>query len=148
MATQTLAGATFGMTASLPATEDASGYGALSFTTVGNVTDFGSIGAETNLVTYTPVDTAIVNKRKGSKNYGSQSVTVVLDDDDAGQNLFKTAALSQNVYSFCVTKQDGAKYYYKGLIMGFPIQLGTTDDLIQVTVPIEVDSKIVEVAAP
>lgn len=148
MATQSLSGATFAMSASLPATEDSTGYGALSFSTVGNVTDFGSIGAETNLVSYTPVDTGIVNKRKGSKNYGSQSVTVVLDDDDTGQDLFKTAALSQNVYSFCVTKNDGSKYYYKGLVMGFPIQLGTVDDMIQVSVPIEVDSKIVEVAAP
>jgi hypothetical protein len=148
MSTQSLAGASLAISAGLPATEDSTGYDALTYSIVGEITDMGTIGAETNLVSYTPVATAIVNKRKGSKNYGSQSVTVVLDDEDTGQMLFETAAESQDVYSFRVTLNDGAKIYYQGLIMGFPINLGTVDDMVQVTVPIEVDSKIVRVAAP
>lgn len=146
MATYSNAGSTFKISAGLPATEDAAGYAALTYTEVGEVTDFGQVGAETNLVSYTPVGTSVVNKRKGSRNYGTSSLTVVLDDADSGQTIFKAAALSANLYSMLITTVAGRKYYFQGLVMGFPIQFGTVDDMIQVTVPVEVSSVIVEVA--
>jgi len=148
MTTLSNAGSKFYISADLPATEDQAGYEALTFTQVGEVTDFGTIGAETNLVSYTPVDTAIVNKRKGSVNYGTESVSVVLDEDDPGQLIFEEAAESPNLYSMKIEKSDGSARYYQALVMGYPETLGTVDDMIMVTVPIEVSTKITKVAAP
>ncbi len=41
---QTVAGTTIGISASLPATYDSTGFAALSYTTIGEVTDIGSLG--------------------------------------------------------------------------------------------------------
>jgi hypothetical protein len=51
-------------------------------------------------------------------------------------------------YSFCVTYPTGAKRYFQGRVFGYPENVGNRASLIMANPTIEIDSKIVKVAAP
>lgn len=62
---QTVAGTTLKISAALPATYDSSGFSALSYTTVAEVTDMGSLGKVYDLVDHRPVNDRKKYKFKG-----------------------------------------------------------------------------------
>lgn len=142
----TSAGATLALSAGLPATNDKAGFAALSFTELGEVTDFGGIGRVYNLVTHNPVKTRKTEKFKGSYNEGSQTVGLGIDRDDPGQVLAKTALDSDDNYSFRITYQDGSIDYYEGKVMSFETSIGSNDQIVTGSIAIELDSQIVEIA--
>jgi hypothetical protein len=140
MASRTSAGSTFKVTATAPATYNAAGYAALTYTTVGEVTDFGEFGREYNLVTHNPVASRATVKKKGSFNEGQISLQMALDTDDAGQILMKTASASDNDYYFELTTQNGDKYYYPGQVMSWKVSVGSVDQITSATAMIEITS--------
>lgn len=137
MTVTTTATSTLKVTASAPGTFDVAGYGALSFTNVGEITNLGEFGTEFALVTHSPIGSRTVQKYKGSKNVGTMSMTLGLDTDDAGQILLKAAAASDNDYSFEVTTQNGDKYYFQAKVMMFKVVLGGVDDISAANVTLE-----------
>lgn len=137
MASRTTAGSSLRVSAAAPATYNGAGYGALSFTTVGEITNFGEFGRVYALVTHNPVATRGTVKRKGSFNEGTMSLEMALDTDDAGQIIMKAAAASDNDYSFEVTTQNGDKYYFPGQVMSFMTRLGGVDDITSASVQLE-----------
>jgi len=153
MIVRTSAGTTLKMSAAQPATYDSTGYAALTYTTIGEVTNLGEIGREYNLVTHQPLASRGTVKKKGSFNDGQLTINVGLDNSDAGQTLLKTALASDNDYSFLVTLQDGAKRYFQGQVMSFKTNVGGVDDITAATITVEITTNsagvgIVEVAAP
>ena len=62
MSFDTAAGAVLSMSAVLPATYDASGYGALTKVPIGEITNIGEFGKEFALVTHQPLATRGVKK--------------------------------------------------------------------------------------
>lgn len=98
MGVKTSAGSTIAISAATPATFNSAGYGALSFSSIGEVTDLGEFGREFALVTHNPIATRGTQKRKGSFNEGSIDLKLGLDTDDAGQIIAKAASLSDNDY--------------------------------------------------
>lgn len=145
----TSAGSTIALTATAPATFDASGYGALTYTTIGEVTDLGEFGKVYAVVTHNPLASRNTVKRKGSYNNGSVAIQLALDEDDAGQTLAETALDSDDSYTFEVTLQNGAVYYFTAQVTSFPIQVGSVDQITTATLNVEIDSDdIVKVAAP
>jgi hypothetical protein len=131
------AGASLKISASAPATFDATGYNALTMTTVGEVVDLGEFGREYNLITHNPIATRGTQKLKGSFNEGSISLQLGLDTDDAGQILLKAAASSDANYSFLVTTQNGDKYYFQAKVMSFKTGVGSVDSVTSATVSLE-----------
>ena len=119
MTVRTSAGTTLKVSASTPATFDATGYNALTMTTVGEVSDLGEFGREFNLVTFNPVGSRGVVKKKGSFNQGTMTIQMGLDTDDTGQILLKSASMSDADHSFLVTTQNGDKYYFQAQVMSF-----------------------------
>lgn len=153
MTVKTSAGSTIKITASQPATYDASGYNALSMTSIGEVTDLGEFGRAYALVTHNPLGTRSTVKKKGSYNEGTINMQVGLDTDDAGQILAKAASLSDNDYSFTITTQIGDKYYFQAQVMSFKPNVGSVDKITTATITLELTSNtagvgIVEVLAP
>lgn len=138
MAVRTSAGSTIKLSASTPATFDASGYNALTYTTVGEANDLGEFGREFALVTHMPVATRGTQKYKGSWNEGSLTIQLGLDTDDTGQILAKAAALSDNAYSFCVTTQNLDKYYFQARVMSFKVNVGGVDTITAATMVVEI----------
>ncbi len=138
MTVKSTAGSTFKISAGVPATFDAAGYAALSFTTVGEITNYGEFGREFALITHNPVATRGTQKLKGSFNEGSINLQLGLDTDDAGQILMKAAALSDNPYAILVTTQNGDKYYFQALVMGFKVGLNDVDSVSSATATLEI----------
>lgn len=137
MTVRSSAGTSIKISAGTPATFDSAGYTALTFTTIGEVTDLGEFGREYNLITHNPLGTRGTVKLKGSFNEGSISMQLGLDTDDAGQILAKTASLSDNDYSFVIQTQNGDKYYFQAKVMSFKVGVGSVDSVTTATVTLE-----------
>lgn len=148
MASSTAAGTELAMTAGIPATQDAAGYAALTYTVIGDVEKIGAIGAVTNMVPFQPLK-GPQKKFKGSTNYGSLAPTVAHDDSDAGQTLLRTASDPDNIalYAFRVTYPTGAKRYFQGRVFGYPETVDGADTVLTANPTVEIDTKIVKVAA-
>jgi len=134
---QTLVETTISVSASLPATYDAAGYGALTFTAVGQVTDWTAGGQVYNVVTSNPIAQRSTDKYKGTFNNGADSITVNRDDDDAGQLIILAALTDDADYSFEVTYQDGTIDYFTGKVVSFDTVAGGADSIVQKTIQLE-----------
>lgn len=137
MTVRTSAGTTIGLSASAPATFNATGYDALTFTSIGEVTDLGEFGREYALVTHNPLGSRGTVKKKGSFNEGTMTLQLGLDTDDAGQVLAKTASLADADYSFKVTTQNGDIYYFQAQVMSFKVGVGSVDQITSATITLE-----------
>lgn len=133
MTTETVALAALWVSAALPATNDAAGFAALSWTKVGELTDIGSVkGRSYNTSKHAPVDTAQQTEKKASYTLPKSDMTVGWDDADAGQILIEAAANSNTaVYSFKLVKQSGKIRYFTSQVMEFVENLGTVDNVVQ-----------------
>lgn len=142
-------GTTIAVSASLPATYDAAGYSAvgMTYTPIGDVDDHGSHGVSANIVKFTPVDTATVNKAKGTKDYGTKTVRVANVAGDAGQVILKAASESTAHYSFKVTYADGEIHYLDAIVSKYEYNDGTVDNVRTVGCTLEICRAPVIVAA-
>jgi hypothetical protein len=131
-----LSGAVLAISASLPATYDAAGYAATTvvFTTVGEVENFGNHGVTAAVTEFTPVETAVVTKIKGSKNYGTMSCTIGNVPGNAGQTIVKTASESTARYSVKITYPDTVIHYMEVLVSKFEYVDGAVNDVQKVNV--------------
>lgn len=143
----TSAGTTIGIVAEDPASYDSTGFEALTFDTIGEVTDLGEFGREYSLVTHNPLGDRQTVKRKGSYNDGSISMTVARTPDDAGQTVLQTALDSDENFSFNVTLQDGTELYFQAQVLSYTTNVGTVDQITTASVTIEITDEIIEVAA-
>jgi hypothetical protein len=148
MAHQTASGVTLGISASAPATHDETGFDALTFTNVGEITNIGEFGKEWALVTHSPLGSRGIQKSKGSYNNGTLTPSLALDPDDAGQTAMTTARESQSSVYFAITLQDGTIFYLAGKVMSFKPNIGGNDDVVTASTTIEIDpEEILEKAA-
>jgi hypothetical protein len=139
------AGSALALSAVLPATQDAAGYNALTWTNVGEVTDVGELGKEYNLITYTPLASRRVQKLKGSYNQGTMALQMARDTADAGQTAIRTARDSDADYAFRLTLQNGTKLYFQAKVMGYKTSVGSTDQITGASANLEITTDIVEV---
>lgn len=144
MSAETSAGTKFSISAARPATYNAAGFGVLTFTEVGEITDYGEFGRKYNLVKHNPVATRKTVKRKGSYDSGSMTLPMALVNDDAGQIIMKAASVSDDSYSFCVELKDGYKYYFTAQVMQFLTKVGSVDSITQATATLELDDDVIE----
>ena len=145
---QTLAGSVVSLSAGLPATFDALGYAAMTYTAVGLVESIPSFGKTYNLVTFSPVAERGTLKAKGGYDNGSGDLVFAIKKTDGGQIILEAASDSDDSYTFSFTFQDGRIQYSTGLVMGFMESNGTTEDVMKATSTIEFDRDFLEVPAP
>jgi hypothetical protein len=142
MTVYTSAGSTLSISASAPATFDASGYDTIFDSPTGNaivgeITDLGEFGREFALVTHMPVGSRGTQKFKGSFNEGTMSLSLGLDTEDAGQIIMKAASISDDNYSFMVTTQSGDKYYFQAKVMSFKVNVASVDSITTASASLE-----------
>lgn len=140
MSVHTSAGTTFKVSAGVPATFDGSGYAALTYTTVGEVTDLGEFGRMYNVVKHNPIGSRGTQKYKGSFDEGQISMKLGLDTDDAGQILMKAAAASDNNYAIKITTQNLDVYYFQAQVTSFKVGVNNVDSITAATVNIEIQT--------
>lgn len=146
------AGTTIGIVLGAPATYDSTGYAALTFVTIGEVTDIPDFGREFEMVTHKPISSRGTVKKKGGFNEGAIDLKLGLNTDDAGTVLLKAAALSDVDYSFKITHPTGDVYYFRALTLSFKVATGNSGAIISATAKLEIQTNsagvgIVEVLA-
>jgi hypothetical protein len=141
----TAAGSTLAISVAAPATFDAAGYAALTFTDIGLIEKLGSLGSSFAKVEFKPLK-GPTQKFKGSVDYGSLQPSLAYDDTDAGQVLLRTAADNPTaLYSFLVTYPNGAKRYFQGRVFGNPETVDGADSVLMASPTIEINTAIIKV---
>jgi hypothetical protein len=149
MTFQTVAETTLHVSAAAPATYDAAGFAALTWTAVGELTDIGSVkGRSYNVSTHAPVGSAQQTQKKGSYTLPNADFSCAWDEDDAGQIIIDTGSKTNDTYSFKLTKQDGSIRYFTAPIMSFVENNGTVDDVVNGAFTLLRQTDSVSVAAP
>ena len=151
MAKQTTTGITLGIAEGEPATLDAAGFEAMSYTEIGQLTNVPEFGPTISVVESTPLKTAIVEKFVGSVNYGSQTLEADFDDEDAGQDLVTDAVTVGSAsfgkqFSIELTYASGAKRYYLGRFFSATENPGTVDSMVGLSMNLEINSQVLKVA--
>ena len=144
----TSAGTKLFISASAPATYNKTGFEALTFTEIGEVSEMGEFGRQYNLVTFNTLGDRRTVKRKGSYNDGTIACQMARVPDDAGQTILTTAVNSDNSYSIKIKLQDGTVFYTSAQVMSYTTNIGNVDQITSATVNLEIDNDILEVAAP
>lgn len=145
-----ITGATLAISASLPATYDQAGYASslMTYTAIGEVENYGNHGVSAQVSEFTPVDTAVVAKLKGAKNYGTMALTIGSIPNNAGQAILRAASESNNRYSMKMTYPDGDVHYLDVLVTKFEYQDGSVGSVIKIGCDLAICRKPVEVLAP
>jgi hypothetical protein len=137
------------VSASSPATYDATGFAALTWSACGELSELPSFGAEAALATHTPLGTGIVAKRRGSLNYGSVSLTMGLSGTDTGQVIFQTAGEAaagvDAQVSVKVELVTGELQYFTAQVMSYKTNVGNADAITMAEVTLEIDNSVVKV---
>ena len=140
----TSAGTTIGISAALPATYNDTGFAALTFTEVGEVSDLGEFGREYNVVKFNPLKDRRTVKRKGSFDDGTVQVQLAKAATDAGQVILKTATNSDASHSIKIVLQDGTIFYFTAQVSSSTVNVGNVDQITSSTFKLEIDNDIIE----
>lgn len=144
----TSAGSSLALSAAAPASLTASGYAALTFTPIGEITDAGSLGRTYNIVNHNPLATRGTVKIKGSFDDGTMTVQMAYAPGDAGQVMVETALNSDTFYSFKLTLQDGTIKYFQAQVTSAPVNVGTVDQITGSTVNLSIKSGTIVTKLP
>jgi hypothetical protein len=149
MAKMTSTGVLLGVSAAEPATFDGAGYAALTWTNVGELIDLPEFGPTVQVVESNPLATGITEKRNGFINFGSVSLGLELDMDDAGQIILEAGVTVPPAayveHSFRVTYPDGTIEYFSGGIFSYTRAPGSANSMIGSTVQVEINTPIIRV---
>jgi hypothetical protein len=143
----TSAGTTVGISATLPASENITGFDAITYTLIGELSEVPEFGEEYAEATFIPLATGVVRKAKGSQNSGSVSLSMAYVKDDAGRAILKAALADRDSYSFEVSVRGSTdRRWFTGKVLSMKENLGNADNITTVTANISIDSSIVESA--
>ena len=117
--------AVYAISASLPATYDAAGYGAttITYTTIGKVSGFLPYGSKRNVSEFVPI-TGAVEFTKCAPRYGQGDLTLGDVPADAGQVILKAAEASSGHYSVKITYPDSETHYLDVVVSGWVLSGG------------------------
>jgi len=150
MAKLTSTGTKLSVVAEDPATFDDVGYEALTFVEVGEVIDLPEYGPNVQVVESNPLATGITEKFKGFINYGSQSMGLEFDSEDAGQIILAAGvegATKNTQHAVKIEYQDGSIDYYSARIFSYTKAPGSANSMVGSTVQVEINTPITRVAA-
>ncbi|AUR90856.1 hypothetical protein NVP1151O_15 [Vibrio phage 1.151.O._10N.222.46.B1] len=153
MAKQTSTGILLGCVLGAPATENETGYDALTYVNLGELTNIPDFGATVQVVESNPLATGITEKFPGFVNFGSVGLEADLDDEDPGQGLATDAVAPDHasfgkIFSFELTYASGAKRYWQARFFSATEAPGSANSMVTTKMNVEIVSKIVKVAAP
>lgn len=139
---------TYAISATLPASNDAAGYGLTSivYTIIGRVQDFPTYGSTRAVQKFTPIAGA-VEKSKGAPDYGNGDIVMADMPADAGQIILKAAEASQNHFSLKITFPDGEVHYTDVLVTGWKLSAAKEGAFMLRTANLEFNKPPVVVAA-
>lgn len=117
MTNMTYIGATVEVAAGKPATIDAAGFGALSFSEIGEILEWGEIGDTSEDSTETTLKGRVMHTN-GAVDGGTSDFTFLRskDSSDTGQALLIAKNNTNDDVSFKITDPDGEISYFHGKV--------------------------------
>ena len=137
--THSSAGPTFSTASGDPATWDEAGFEAQTYNVIGKIKNGGGFGKKFQLITNQYLSQRGEEKRKGTFNAGSISLQVDILKGSAGQDMCAPALDVDADYSFRAVLQNGRTFYLRGLVTGFPVNVGGANDMTSSTITIELN---------
>ena len=150
MAKLTSTGTILSVVAGDPASFTAVDYAAQSFVVVGEVIDLPEYGPNVQVVESNPLATGITEKFKGFINFGSQSMGLEFDSEDAGQQILADGvegATKNQQHAVKIEYQDGSIDYYSARIFSYTKAPGSANSMVGSTVQVEINTPVTRVAA-
>lgn len=139
------AGSKIYISAGVPATIDSTGFAALTYTEIKEVTDIGMIGPEDAVILHNPVGDNTTYKFKGSRNNGSLDLKGARATTDAGQTILIAAEASSAAYALKIVLQNATILYCQALIMSYKTSVGTVSQITSFESKCEVSGPVVTV---
>jgi hypothetical protein len=138
------AGATIAISAGVPATIDSTGFGALSYTAIPDVTDLGMVGPEASIILHSPLAENVTYKVKGPTNNGAMDMKGAKPTSvNAGHTLLQAAVVSPNSYAIKITMVNGALIYFQTKVTSYKTNIGNNGQLVGFESKLEVDGSVV-----
>jgi hypothetical protein len=150
MAKLTSTGTILSVVAGDPDTFTAADYALLAFVEVGEVIDLPEYGPNVQVVESNPLATGITEKFKGFINFGSQSMGLEFDSEDAGQQILADGvegATKNQQHAVKIEYQDGSIDYYSARIFSYTKAPGSANSMVGSTVQVEINTPVTRVAA-
>ena len=140
-------------------------YKADVYVDIGEIEDIGAFGDTFNSVTFTSLGDGRVRKYKGTADAGDLTLTVGLDNGDAGQRSVKTAHAdrSKGNYNVRITLNDGSPgdpaaqppvpavaptTFYMGVkVMNNAVAPGNADNVVRRNITLGINTDILEIVA-
>jgi len=140
----TSATTTISISTALPATYDTTGFSALTWVPIAEVSQLGVFGGKVSVQKFIPLDTATVIKRAGSVDYGTINMTLA-KHTGADMTDLQTAFNGRTSTAFKVTYPSTlGSAYFTGIVTGLQTNVGNADQILQTTVDIELDNSVIE----
>ncbi len=143
-------GVTIGVSTAAPATQDQTGYSALTYTLVGGTLTIPAFGGTSSATTSTPLDTGYICKSQGPIDWGQLTLNNLYIDGDAGHALLLSGlngADKGNDLSFEITYPNGAVRYTAGIVSSYTETPGSAGDNIMMDATIDLNYEPVRVSA-
>ena len=130
---------------SAPSTYDKAGFEAVTgWVEVGEVGSIPTFGGTAQIAEFTPIKSGVVNKRKGSINYGSSSLTLATLHSDNGQAALQSGfdgANSAEVHSVKLVNAQIGTVYFTAMVSSFQLNYGDANTIHQAEVVLELTNK-------
>lgn len=126
---------------------------------VGEIEDLGEFGDTFNPVNFTSLANGRVRKYKGTADAGNMTLTVGLDNGDAGQRAVAVAHKdrSKGNYNIKVTLNDGdpgatpavlpTTFYFAVKVMNNTVAAGAADNVVRRNITLGINTDILEIVA-
>lgn len=138
------AGATIAISAGVPATTDSTGFGALSYTVIKDITDLGMVGPEASIILHSPLNESVTYKVKGPTNNGAMDIKGAKPTSaDPGHLLLVQAVASPNSYAIKITLVNGALIYFQTKVTSYKTNVGNNGQLVAMESKLEVDGAVI-----
>ena len=119
------------VSAGVPATNDATGYAALTFTQIGELNSVGDLVTKHATSTFINFCTNKSSVVKGVVEPIMMSIVVGNDRDDAGQTLMTTARQSvTGKYAFKLLESNGDIQYFRAFVLSEGTQFKSVNDVV------------------
>lgn len=115
-----------------PATLDAAGFAALTWTEVGSITNVGNVlGRTYSTASLSTVSDSQEREKKGTFKLPNAQFECAWIENDAGQVIINNASRDNSIPSFKLQKQNGTKRYFTAQVLEFVENNGTGNDAVK-----------------
>ena len=122
-----------------PATHDVAGFAALApWTPPGVVSNVGDVGPDRNIGSVADVCDGTVHKFGGSKDLGTQALTVSWDSANGAQQMLQTAMDNNTLINVRETLATGDVIYYQAIVGSLKAMTGSATDNTRLSVSLAI----------